>query len=161
VAERSTALLRTACLLCAGDVATGEDLLQDALVEVFKRWSSIREPASREAYVRRVLVRLASRQWRRRADRQARSLRLVDTSDPAQPDSALALDIRRALLALPMEQRAVIVLRYFEDMTEAQIAAVMQCPPGTVKSRAAIALKKMADLVEERADSRSGGRKPE
>ena len=59
VAQRSTPLLRTACLLCSGDVGAGEDLLQDTLVETYKRWHMIRDPASRDAYVRRVLARMA------------------------------------------------------------------------------------------------------
>ena len=161
VAERSTPLLRIASLLCAGDVAAGEDLLQDALVEVYRRWSSIREPASREAYVRRVLVRMASRRWRRRSRGEARSVTLVDAPEPSQVDAALAVDVRRALRALPVEQRAVIVLRYFEDMTEAQIAAVLQCPPGTVKSRAVLGLKKMAALIGDQTETPAAGRRPE
>lgn len=160
VAECSTPLLRTASLLCSGDVAAGEDLLQDALVEVYRRWSSIREPASREAYVRRVLVRMASRRWRRRSVGEGRSLTLEDAPEASQFDAALAVDVRRALRALPAEQRAVIVLRYFEDLTEAQIAAVLQCPAGTVKSRAALGLRKMADLMGEQTETPSGGRRP-
>jgi RNA polymerase sigma-70 factor (sigma-E family) len=146
VAERSTSLLRTAVLLCAGDVAAGEDLLQDTLVDVYKRWGTIREPASRYAFARRVLVRQAARRWKRSARERAGPLTLIEPT-PADPDAELAVDVRRALHTLPFEQRAVIVLRYFEDLTEAQIAATLDCPPGTVKSRASLGLKKMAEIL--------------
>lgn len=147
VKERSTSLLRTACLLCSGDTGAGEDLLQDTLVEVYKRWSSIREPASREAYVRKVLVRQASRRWRRRVREAAASLVLEDVASRAEFDAGLVMDMRSALRALPADQRAVIVLRYYEDLSEAQIAEIVGCPPGTVKSRASLGLQKMASQV--------------
>jgi RNA polymerase sigma-70 factor (sigma-E family) len=148
VKQRSTGLLRTACLLCSGDVGAGEDLLQDTLVEVYRRWSSIRDPASREAYVRRVLVRQASRRWRRRTRQRSQSLLLHDVPDISEVDAPQVLDMQAALRILPPEQRAVIVLRYYEDLSEAQIAEIVGCPPGTVKSRATLALRKMASLVE-------------
>jgi RNA polymerase sigma-70 factor (sigma-E family) len=122
--------------LLLGDQHRAEDLVQAALLKVFVRWPRIDDAG---AYTRAVMVREASR-WRRRrwvGERpDASAGEYVSAEDPtARVDAADA--VRSALLDLPVEQRAVLVLRYFEQRPEAEIAALLGIPPGTVKSRAA------------------------
>ena len=143
VAARSSALLRTACFLTGGDRQAGEDLLQDALAETYRRWARIADPSRREAYVRRILVRSATRRWRKAARHQ------VEATD-GNHDQAVeehteevvrGVDVWTFLADLPARQRAVIVLRYYEDMSESAIGEVLGCAPGTVKSHASRALR--------------------
>ena len=148
VAARSPALLRTATLLAGGDLAAGEDLLQDALAEVYRRWRRITDPQAREAYTRKVLVRMATKTWR--------ATRTASVSEPSPPSSRRRarsrpaidrLDLRRYLSDLPVTQRAVLVLRFYEDLSEAQIADLMGTPAGTVKSRASTGLQTLKRLM--------------
>lgn len=142
VQARSSALLRTACLLTAGDRHAAEDLVQTALAQAFVAWWRIREPAAREAYVRRILVRTAVRRTRRRAWR-SEELVAEPPDDPAN-DPSEPVDQRLTmwpwLQALPTRQRAVLVLRYYEDLSEEQIAEALGCSRGSVKSHASRAL---------------------
>jgi RNA polymerase sigma-70 factor (sigma-E family) len=142
VRARSSALLRTACLLTAGDQQAAEDLVQSALAQAFVAWWRIREPAAREAYVRRILIRAAVRRTRRRAWR-AEEL-VAEVPDDPVGDLSESVDQRLTvwplLGALPARQRAVLVLRYYEELSEAQIADALGCSPGTVKSHASRAL---------------------
>jgi RNA polymerase sigma-70 factor (sigma-E family) len=147
VAARSSALLRTAVLLAGGDRQLGEDLLQDAFAETYRRWTRISSVEASEAYTRTILVRLATRRWRRR--RYEPSLGDVEEGRPnASADIDLDLDVRRFLSSLPARQRAVVVLRYFDDRTEAEIAHLLGCAPGTVKSHASRALATLRGQLE-------------
>jgi RNA polymerase sigma-70 factor (ECF subfamily) len=147
VAARSAALLRTAVLLAGGDRQLGEDLLQDAFAETYRRWTRISSVEASEAYTRTILVRLATRRWRRR--RYEPSLDAVEEARPdASTDIELGLDVRRFLSSLPARQRAVVVLRYFDDRTEAEIAHLLGCAPGTVKSHASRALATLREQLE-------------
>lgn len=143
VQTRSSALLRTACLLTAGDRQAAEDLVQTALAQAFVAWRRIREPAAREAYVRRTLTRAAIRRTRRLAWRAEVLVveppvgSIGDLSEPVDQ----RLTVWPMLRALPARQRAVLVLRYYEDLSEAQIADALRCSPGTVKSHASRALE--------------------
>lgn len=143
VQARSSALLRTACLLTAGDRQAAEDLLQTALAQAYVTWRRIREPAAREAYVRRILCRAAVRRTRRPGWR-AEELVAEPPDDPVG-DLSESVDQRLSvwplLRALPARQRAVLVLRYYEDLSEAQIADALGCSPGTVKSHASRAME--------------------
>lgn len=146
VAARSTALLRTAVLLAGGDRQHGEDLLQDAFAETYRRWSRISSAGASEAYTRTIMVRLATRRWRRR--RYEPSLDDDAVSQAAlAPDVDLGVDIRRFLGSLPARQRAVVVLRYFDDRTEAEIAELLGCAPGTVKSHASRAIAALREQL--------------
>lgn len=142
VQARSSALLRTACLLTAGDRQAAEDLVQVALAQAFVAWWRIREPAAREAYVRRILARAAVRRTRRRAWRT--EVPVAEPPDEPVGDESDPIDQRLSvwplLRTLPARQRAVLVLRYYEDLSEAQIADALGCSPGTVKSHASRAL---------------------
>jgi RNA polymerase sigma-70 factor (ECF subfamily) len=141
VAARSTALLRTAYLLTGGDWALAEDLLQTTLTKTYLAWGRIRDRQALESYVRRTLATTATSWWRRRwhGERPTAVLPEVGRTDPG-----IAFDERDALwrlvLALPVRQRAVLVLRFYEDMSEAEIAHTLGVSPGTVKSHASRAL---------------------
>jgi RNA polymerase sigma-70 factor (sigma-E family) len=147
VRGRSTALLRTAYLL-TGDRGHAEDLLQGVLERTARRWSSIAE--SPEAYVRKALANAATNRWRQRRPTE---VELLDVHDRAAPDTASAYAVHdalmRALRALPARQRAVLVLRYFDDMSEAETAAALGCSVGTVKSQASRGLDRLRALVDD------------
>lgn len=156
VRARSSALLRSACLLTAGDRQAGEDLVQAALAHTFVRWGRIRDPNASEAYVRQIMFRMAVRRSRRRASSE------IPTSEPPQvvgvapppPQDAVSdrASIWPALQELSVQQRAVVVLRYYEDLTDDQIAVVLGCAPGTVKSHANRALQTLRRSLGRRED---------
>ena len=143
VVARLPALLRLAHLL-TGSAQDADDLVQTALVRTCGAWPRIRNQGDPDAYVRRVLVNARNSWWSRRPK---------DSPLDAYRDPGVwrgdALDERdamwRALAGLPRRQRAVLVLRYYEDLTEAEIAEVLGCSTGTVKSQAHKALAKLRD----------------
>jgi RNA polymerase sigma-70 factor (sigma-E family) len=144
VAARSGALLRTAVLLVGGDRQHAEDLVQEAFAETYRRWNRISAPEYREAYTRTILVRLATRRWRRRndLDRVVSDHGRAESTNADHADTvAVGLDIQGFLRELPERQRAVVVLRYFDNRSEAEIATLLGCAPGTVKTHAFRALK--------------------
>ncbi|MEU4676521.1 SigE family RNA polymerase sigma factor [Micromonospora sp. NPDC023737] len=142
VATRSPRLQRTAYLL-THDWAQAEDLLQMALVRAWSAWGRI--DGDPEPYVRKVLVNVYASWWRRRWRHVEQSMSRLP--EPPAIDHISLVDRRdevwQALGRLPRRQRAVLVLRYFEDMTEAQIADAMSISVGTVKSQARKALEKL------------------
>jgi RNA polymerase sigma-70 factor (sigma-E family) len=141
VAARSTRLLRTAYLLTR-DRGQAEDLLQTALSKAWFAWGRI--DADPEPYVRRILVTTYASWWRRKWNGEQPSETLLDTPAPGPADrSEERHDLWTAMGRLPRRQRAVVVLRFFEDLTEAQTAAVLDCSVGTVKSQTAKALAKL------------------
>ena len=131
-------LVRTAYLLI-GDRGLAEDLVQACLVGTLGAWDRLAAPEVAEAYTRKAMVRLVGRWGRRRWRGEVPTSSLPDSEQPG-PDVAMAMDVRRALARLPWEQRAVLVLRYFDDLNESDIAAALGCSVGTVKSRASRAL---------------------
>ncbi|HEX5494464.1 MAG TPA: SigE family RNA polymerase sigma factor [Mycobacteriales bacterium] len=145
LAERGRVLLGTAVLLTGGHQA-GEDLLQQALERVLRHWHRIE--GDPEGYLRRTMYNLATDRWRRLGRRREVLAELPVT---AVPDDAERIDLRdalvRALALLPSRQRAVLVLRYFEQRTEAEIAATLGCSTGAVKSAASRALAQLRELV--------------
>jgi RNA polymerase sigma-70 factor (sigma-E family) len=144
VAARSAALVRSAWLL-SGDEGTAQDLVQVALVKTWQRWSRLDRQASAEAYVRRVLLRTFLT-WRRRRWHGEVPVAVMPELR-ATPDSQDELGTRTvvamALGELPARQRAVVVLRYFDDLSEAETARVMGCSVGTVKSQTSKALARL------------------
>jgi RNA polymerase sigma-70 factor (sigma-E family) len=144
VAARSPALLRSAWLL-TGDEALAQDLVQTALARVWPRWSRLAEPSRAEAYVRRVIVTTYANWWRRRWRAEQPTAEVPDRSRDLDEYAAAETrhDLAVALAALTPRQRAVVVLRYFEDLTEAQTADVLGCSVGTVKSQTHKALAKL------------------
>jgi RNA polymerase sigma-70 factor (sigma-E family) len=133
VATSHQSLLRSAYLL-VGDRGHAEDLVQDALFRTYLAWDRLHAYEAAFAYTRTTLIRLAGRWWRRRWRGELPSDPIEDGSSLLR-DADLALDIRVALQRLAWPQRAVLVLRFFDDLSEADTAAVMGCSMGTVKSR--------------------------
>jgi RNA polymerase sigma-70 factor (sigma-E family) len=143
VAARRPALLRTAYLL-TGNHADAEDLVQAALVRTVPHWRRIADRP--EPYVRQVLVRESVSRWRRRRWRETATDAPPDLAAPA-PDLDRRLALQQALGSLAPRQRAVVVLRYYEDLTEAQTAAVLGIAVGTVKSQARDGLARLRALL--------------
>jgi RNA polymerase sigma-70 factor (sigma-E family) len=145
VAERGDRLLRTAALL-AGSRADGEDLLQSALERLLRHWRRI--DGDPENYMRRTLYNLAADGWRRQRVWQRKAV-LFGPDPPV--DEETAVDVRdavvRVLVRLPPRQRAVLVLRYFEQLSEAETAEVLGCSVGTVKSTAARGLLRLREMT--------------
>ena len=139
VVARRDALLRTAYLL-TGNHHDAEDLVQSALIKVVPKWGRIRN--SPEAYVRQVLARESVSRWRRRRWREVSTEVMPETPHVDSGDRfALLDDLRR----LSRQQRAVLVLRYFDDLTEADTAAALGISVGTVKSYTRDALAHLRD----------------
>ena len=153
VHARGRALARTAYLL-TGDHQHAEDLLQAALAKAAMRWPSI-VGGSPEAYVRRILYTQQVSIWRRRRPRELLSAAPPDpragAPDPADA-TAVRLAVERALARLTRRQRTILVLRFFEDLTEAQTAEALGIGLGTVKSQTRDALARLRAVAPELAD---------
>lgn len=137
VASCSDRLVRSAYLL-SGDRGHAEDLVQTALMRTARHWRGAQ--ANPEAYARRVVVNLAKDRWRNRGRRPAE---VPLDAEPQAPETTMILDrdmLARAMSRLPQGQRAVLVLRFFDDLSVADTAAALGCTPGTVKSQTARAL---------------------
>ncbi|MEU2661577.1 SigE family RNA polymerase sigma factor [Micromonospora sp. NPDC007220] len=140
VAARSGALLRTAYLL-SGDWATAEDLLQTALTKTYLAWKRLGGIEAIEPYARRVMINTSTSWWRRRWHGERPTDVLPERAGVDEIEQQLDRDLLwRHLSALPSRQRAVLVLRFYEDMSEAQTAALLGISPGTVKSQTSRAL---------------------
>ncbi|MFG1803383.1 SigE family RNA polymerase sigma factor [Micromonospora carbonacea] len=140
VAARSGALLRTAYLL-TGDWATAEDLLQTALTKTYLACKRLGGIEAIEPYARRVMVNTSTSWWRRRWHGERPTEVLPERAGVDEIEQQLDRDVLwRQLRALPSRQRAVLVLRFYEDMSEAQTAALLEISPGTVKSQTSRAL---------------------
>ena len=152
VAARSRHLLQAAHLL-TGDRHRAEDLLQTALTRAYLRWDRIVDEDP-EGYVRRTMVNAHIDWWRRKPWREESTAELPEV---VVADAAPTTDVRSALLAalagLSRRQRAVMVLRYYEDLSEAEIARTLGCSPGTVKSAASRAVAKLRETLPEEAMS--------
>lgn len=148
VHARSAALSRTAYLL-TGDHQLAEDLLQSALAKTLGRWPKVRD-GNPEGYVRRVLYTEYVTWWRKRRFVERPSARLPDrpTADPSDR-TALRLTLEQALAQLAPKQRAVIVLRFYEDRSIEETAQLLGCSSGTVKSQTNYALGRLRGLVPE------------
>lgn len=155
VTHRSSALMKLAVLLSAGDLHEAEDLLQNALVKTAGHWKRIKEP---EAYVRQVLYRQQVSRWRLLRRRR-------ETTVPVPPDGVAAdatgaadlrIVVRGALARLTPRQRTVLVLRYFEDLPEAEVARLLGCSVGTVRSTTHRSLERLRKIAPELTRSAPG-----
>jgi RNA polymerase sigma-70 factor (sigma-E family) len=148
LAERADRLMRTAVLL-TGSREAGQDLLQTALERLLRHWRRL--DGDPEGYLRRTLYNLAADGFRRQG-RLQRKLLLLRAAAPPPADPIAEVDLRdalvRLLLQLPPRQRAVLVLRYWEQLTEAETAAVLGWPEGTVKSAASRGLRRLRELAD-------------
>lgn len=151
VAARSHALLRTAYLL-AGDWATAEDLLQTTLTKTYLAWRRLGEIEAVEPYARRVLVNTATSWWRRRWHGERPTVVLPERAGPDRMDEQVERDaLWRHVCSLPARQRAVLVLRYYEDLSEAQTAELLNISTGTVKSQTSRALNTLRRRLDAEA----------
>jgi RNA polymerase sigma-70 factor (sigma-E family) len=155
VDARGPALMRTASLLTR-DAGHAEDALQEALTKAALKWPSISRDGNPEPYVRQVLYTVVVDRWRWRSRRAPEV-----AGEP--PDTALPTDVfadadrrlvlREALSRLTARQRQVLVLRFYEDLTEVQTAQVMHCSVSTVKSQTRHALQRLRELAPELSDA--------
>jgi len=150
----SSWMLTLATLLTGHNRADAEDLLQTVLERAYRRWRRICRSGDPAPYVRQMLVNASVDRWRLLRRRPEQPLDADDRTTPAGfcgPDrSASSADqdlLRHALAGLPAGQRAVLVLRYYEDLTEAQTAAVLGCSVGSVKTQTSRALVKLRGIV--------------
>ena len=147
VAARGPRLLRVAWLL-TGDAHLAEDLLQSTLAKVWPKWSRI-SGGHPEAYVRKTLVHQHASWWRRRWRGELPHGDVPDVMGSV--DAYASVDLEQSLAAavrsLPVRQRAVVVLRYFEDLSVEDTAATLGCSPGTVKSQSSRALRTLRSAL--------------
>lgn len=146
--SRAVVMRRTAYLLCGGDWQRAEDLVQTTLTKIYVAWSRIRRDGSVDAYSRKIMVRAAideSRRAYRRREAVVEVLPEVEVPKGAAVEEAV--DVRRALARLPAGQRAVVVLRYWEDLSVAETAAALGKSEGTIKSQSAKGLASLRRLL--------------
>lgn len=137
-------LLRTAYLL-TGSRDAAQDLLQNALVKAMRHWKRVEEPM---AYVRRTMVNERSSLWRRIGSRELLTNIVPQRSGADEAAGHAERDeLLTALRRLPTKMRTVLVLRYWEDLSEAETAELLGCAPGTVKSQASRGLAKLRDIL--------------
>ena len=150
VAGNLKQLLQTAYLI-TWDAGEAEDLVQECLFKIARRWPRVRGMAHPGAYARRILVNLALDDGRGRALRRGQLDGGLPVADGPARDLLSGLETRAELLdalaRLTPRQRAVLVLRYFNDLTEAQTAEVLGCSPGTVKSNASRGLARLREVL--------------
>lgn len=149
MAARQPSLLRTAYLI-SGDRHTAEDLVQTTLAKLYLSWDKVRDREVLDGYARRILVNEHHSLWRRAWKRREHtSDTLPDRGYDDVPDEGLQAALWDFVQTLPRKQRAVVVLRYYEDMSEAEIAQVLGISPGTVKSQASRALAALRGRVDD------------
>lgn len=171
VASDGEDLLRTAYLITS-DLQEAEDLVQECLLRVVRRWQKVRAMNHPGAYVRRVLVNLALDSGQRRTRRWQELLRLDGLSeaelvlrgddrldDSTTPHDADG-DLFDAVRALPTRQRVIVVLRYFGDFSEAQVAEMLGCSVGTVKSTTSRSLVRLRAVLESPAEEAAQAPQP-
>lgn len=152
---RQPSLLRTAYLL-TGDRAAAEDLLQDSLAKLYLAWHRVQRRESVDGYVRRIMVNEHASSWRRPWRRRELVVdRLPDTGTTTDRyDAGDGAELWRFVQTLPRRQRAVVVLRYYEELSEAETAEVLGCSVGTVKSQASRALAALRARAPQSLDPR-------
>lgn len=154
VAARSGALHRAAYLM-VGDVGLAQDLVQESLTKTYVAWPRLRDVGAAEAYTRKAITTTAITWFRRRSWSSERATGHLP--EGAEAGHADAVADRHALLAalaqLPPRQRAVVVLRYYEDLTERQTADALGCAVGTVKSQASTGLARLRALLGDALDT--------
>jgi RNA polymerase sigma-70 factor (sigma-E family) len=153
VVGRRVGLLRSACLLTAGDQHLAEDLVQTALARMYVSWPRVQRCDSPDAYARRVLVNAYIDETRRPRWRRERSVaevpELPDTGPPGQwPEAADGDAVRAALAQLPRRMRAAVVLRHWMDLSVEETADLLQCSEGTVKSQTAKGINRLRGLLD-------------
>ncbi|MFC0114414.1 SigE family RNA polymerase sigma factor [Kibdelosporangium aridum] len=143
---KTLSLRRTAYLLC-GDWHLAEDLVQTALMKLYRAWSRVADSPAVDNYARQVLLRCwldeQRKPWRRRENRDG----VVPDRSQVDAPAGISETLLKALLSLAPKQRAVVVLRYCMDLSIAEVATVLKCSEGTVKSQASRGLEALRELV--------------
>jgi RNA polymerase sigma-70 factor (sigma-E family) len=153
VRSRGGALLRAAQAL-TGNRADAEDLVQATLVKTYQSWDNVADPAALDTYVRRVMVNTHISGWRRRRVDEYPTDQVPDSvAADRTGDSDLQELVQRAVDRLPSRMRAAVMLRFFDDMSEPEVAAVLGVSVGTVKSTVARAVAKLREDAELGEDS--------
>lgn len=156
VAARQRSLVRMAYLL-TGQRESAEDLVQAALARTYLAWGRIRDKAAADGYVRKIMVREHIGWWRRAWRHRERTVENVPDKgatpahDPCERD-----ELWQLVKTLPPRQKAVVVLRFYEDLSEAQTAELLDCSIGTVKSQTSRALAKLRTRLGENEDPTYG-----
>ncbi len=148
VGARSLALRRTAYAL-TGDLHAAEDLVQDALAKLVRHWRKVDDP---ERYVRRIIYNTQVSKWRRRWLRVEPVEHMPEeVTRDATGQVNLRLDLAKALMQLAPRQRAVLILRFYEDLPEREVADILNCAVGTVRSQTSRALARLREVAPELA----------
>lgn len=138
--RRASRLHQSAYVLC-GDWHLAEDLVQDTMVKVYRHWPRVRRADNPDAYVQRILLNEARDRWKQREKAHPVARFTVDPAVPDETDDIARRDgVLQALTELPFRQRATVVLRYLEGLTQAETAELLGCDEGTVKSQSSRAL---------------------
>lgn len=154
VAARWSVLLHLARLLTGGDRHRAEDLVQESLVKLWFVWPKVAHEAP-EAYVRTVMARAAARSARRRwwGERPVDQVPELPEAGDVSATVAERSRLEAALARLPARQRAVVVLRYYQDLSESQVADALGCPVGTARSHAARGVARLRQLLDDVSES--------
>jgi RNA polymerase sigma-70 factor (sigma-E family) len=151
-ARASGAQLRRAALLLTGNAHDADDLVQDAMVRVYAKWHRVRDMDNRDGYAHLVLVNrhlsLGRRLQRLRARQDVLAGSELASEAPADTTLIAHADLQRALMTLGPRQRAVVVLRYYLDLPDAQVAEILDCTPSTVRTQARRALATLRHSAE-------------
>ncbi|MEU9733369.1 SigE family RNA polymerase sigma factor [Streptomyces sp. NPDC048002] len=150
VAARWSGLLHLARLLTGGDRHRAEDLLQESLVKLWFVWTKVGDEAP-EAYVRQIMARAAARSARRRwwGERPVEEVPEVATAGDVSAAVAERSRLEAALARLSPKQRAAVVLRYYQDLPDRQVAEVLGCPVGTARSHASRGVARLRELLSD------------
>jgi RNA polymerase sigma-70 factor (sigma-E family) len=141
-------LVRTAYAV-SGDLGVAEDAVQTAFAKAYRSWRRISRMAAPDAYLRRMVVNeVLNTRRRARMRHEITSAELPERADRHGDDAFARDEMWQAISSLPPRQRAVLVLRYYEDLSEQQIADALSCRPGTVKSQASAALTTLRSRME-------------
>lgn len=156
VAARQAVLYRSAVLL-TGDRQDAEDLLQTALAKLAARWHTIQRTGSPDAYVRKVMYHQRISWWRLRRNRHEHAFAEVPEAPgygDLAADAALRLALAAVLRQLTPKQRAVVILRYYDDLPEGEVAAILGCSVGTVRSQTHRTLARLRELCPDLAPTK-------
>jgi RNA polymerase sigma-70 factor (sigma-E family) len=136
--------------LLTSDSEQAQELVQEAFVRLMARWRHIKDPLALRSYLRRTITNLAIKGYRKKSTERAYLRQWGRPAAPlmTQPDIETRHQLMHALKLLPLRQRAVVVLRYYEDLPEKDIAEILRCPLGTVKSSLSRALGSMRVQLE-------------
>ena len=149
--EQHYAGLSRLAYLMTGEKAVADDLAADALTEVWQHWDRVAAAGDPAAYARGIVANL-TRNWIRRQGRARRGLRLLHGSDGdqcrSQPDVPAVLDVRHALRRLPHRRRACVVLRHAFDLSEREVAEILDISVGAVKSQTSRGVRQLAGLLQ-------------